>query len=131
MTQSRPGGERSYTDEDVRRRLAAELPSWYLDEGCICRKYRTGGWRASLMVVNAIGHLAEAAFHHPDLQVSYASVTVRLRNHAANGITDKDFALATRIEGFIQWQPGREEGPLEGVPEESHMTYIRYDTPGS
>ena len=39
------------------------------------------------MVVNTVGHLAEAAWHHPDLNVSYAFVTVKLMNHAAKGVT--------------------------------------------
>ena len=51
------------------------------------------------MVVNTVGHLSEAAWHHPDLRVSYAWVEVRLKTHSANGITDKDFSLAAKIEG--------------------------------
>ena len=110
------------------KRLAAELPFWYLDEGHICRKYRTSGWKASLMVANAIGHLAEAAFHHPDLSASYAVVGVKLKNHAADGITDKDFALAARIEALIEWQPGNEAGPLDGIPDDPRLAYIKYDS---
>ena len=50
------------------------------------------------MLVNAIGYLAEAAYHHPDLTVTWGRVTVKLQNHAAGGITDKDFELARKIE---------------------------------
>ncbi len=53
------------------------------------------------MVVNTVGHLVEAAFHHPDLTVSYAFVIVKLMNHAVKGITNKDFELAHKIEGVI------------------------------
>ena len=60
------------------------------------------------MVINTVGHLAEAAWHHPDITASYAWVEVRLQNHAAKGITDKDFALAKKIEEVVQWQPGKE-----------------------
>ena len=94
-------------------RLREELPLWYLENGWIRRRYKTSGWKATLMVVNTVGHLAEAAFHHPDMTVSYAFVIVKLMNHAARGVTDKDFALARKIEEVIQWQPGKEEGPLE------------------
>ena len=55
------------------------------------------------MVVNTVGHLAEATFHHLDLSVSYAFVIVKLMNHAAKGITNKDFELAHKIEEVIQW----------------------------
>ena len=59
------------------------------------------------MVINTVGHLAEAAWHHPDITASYAWVEVRLQNHAAKGITDKDFELAKKIEDVVHWQPGQ------------------------
>ena len=61
------------------------------------------------MVINTVGHLAESAWHHPDITASYAWVEVRLQNHAAKGITDKDFELAKKIEDVVHWQPGKEE----------------------
>jgi 4a-hydroxytetrahydrobiopterin dehydratase len=79
------------------------------------------------MVVNTVGHLAEAAWHHPDLTVSYAFVIVKLMNHAAKGITEKDFALAKKIEEVVQWRPGAEGGPLEGTPDDQRFKYIKYD----
>jgi 4a-hydroxytetrahydrobiopterin dehydratase len=55
---------------------------------------------------------------------------VRLKNHAAKGITDKDFALAKKIEDVVQWQPGQEGGALEGTPaEDMRFAYIKYDKP--
>jgi 4a-hydroxytetrahydrobiopterin dehydratase len=118
----------TYSDEEVAARLQQELPHWYLEDGWIRRKYKTSGWKGTLMVVNTIGHLAEAAWHHPDLAVSYAFVIVKLTTHSARGITDKDFALARKIEEVIQWQPGREEGALEGTPNEDvRFKYIKYD----
>ena len=79
------------------------------------------------MAVNAIGHLAEAAWHHPDLLVSYNSVEVRLMSHDAKGITERDFALAKKIEELIQWRPGEEGGPFSGTPQEPRYAYIKYD----
>lgn len=117
--------ERTYSDDEVKARLARDLPHWRLDGGSICRKYQTADWKSTLMAVNAIGHLAEAAWHHPDLAVSYASVEVRLQNHAAKGITDKDFALAGKIEEIVCWQPGKEGSALEGTPRDH--AYIKYD----
>ena len=75
------------------------------------------------MVVNTIGHLAEAANHHPDLAVSYASVEVRLSTHSAGGITDKDLTLARKIEDVVHWQPAREGGALEGAPAGEYIKY--------
>ena len=73
------------------------------------------------MVVNTVGHLSEAAFHHPDLTVSYAFVIVKLMNHAAKGVTNKDFELARKIEEVIQWQPGEEESSLTGTPSDASL----------
>ncbi len=116
-----------YSEAEIEERLAEELPGWTLKDGWIRRKYKTSGWKGTLMVVNTVGHLAEAAWHHPDLTVSYAFVTVKLMNHAAKGVTAKDFELAKKIEEVILWQPGAEEGsPLEGTPDDQRFKYIKY-----
>ena len=117
-----------YSDIETAEKLKTELPQWYLEDGWIRRKYKTSGWKATLMVVNTVGHLAEAAWHHPDLTVSYAFVIVKLCTHDAKGITDKDFELAKKIEQVIGWQPALEAGALEGTPnEDQRFKYIKYD----
>jgi 4a-hydroxytetrahydrobiopterin dehydratase len=117
-----------YSEQEIIARLKQELPHWFLENGWIRRKYKTSGWKATLMVVNTIGHLAEAAWHHPDLTVSYAFVIVKLCTHDAKDITDKDFELAAKIEQVISWQPALEGGALEGTPnEDARFKYIKYD----
>jgi 4a-hydroxytetrahydrobiopterin dehydratase len=116
------------TPEEIEQRLSQELPHWYFENGWIRRKYRTSGWKATLMVVNTIGHLAEAAWHHPDLSISYAFVIVKLVTHSAKGITEKDFALAKKIESVIQWQPALTNPDiLEGTPDDPRFKYLKYD----
>jgi 4a-hydroxytetrahydrobiopterin dehydratase len=126
--------ERVYSDKEIQLKLASDLPHWFYEGGWIRRKYKTSGWKATLMVVNTIGHLAEAAWHHPDLSVSYAFVVVKLCTHSAKGITDKDFELATKIESVIGWQPAQEAlaqgkvSALEGTPnDDARFKYIKYD----
>ncbi len=119
--------EKTYTDTEVEERLRKDLPKWCLEKGWIRRKYKTNSWKGTLMVINTVGHLAEAAWHHPDITASYAWVEVRLKNHAAKGITDKDFDLAKKIEDVVQWQPGAEGGALEGTPGDQRFAYIKYD----
>jgi 4a-hydroxytetrahydrobiopterin dehydratase len=120
--------ERTYAEEEITARLQRELPHWYHENGRIRRQFRTSGWKSTLMVVNAIGHLAEAAWHHPSLTVSYASVTVSLVTHSAKGVTDNDFALASKIEEVVQWQPSEDQGsPLRGTPDDPRFRYIKYD----
>ena len=129
MTQWRkPTVDEVYTPDEIAARLADELPKWTFEDGWIRRKYKTNGWKGTLMVVNTVGHLAEAAWHLPDLSVSYAFVTVKLTNHAAKGITDKDFELAKKIEEVVMWQPGAAEGSaLEGTPDDQRFKYLKYD----
>ncbi len=125
--------ERVYSDDEVNAKLNLELPHWFLENGWIRRKYKTSGWKGTLMVVNTIGHLAEAAWHHPDLSISYAFVLVKLCTHSAKGITDKDFELAKKIEEVVQWQPHKQlvdgkPSALEGTPnEDARFKYIKYD----
>jgi len=120
--------EHVYTEQEIQEKLSIELPHWYFEDGWIRRKYKTSGWKSTLMVVNTIGHLAEAAWHHPDLTVSYAFVIVKLVTHTAKGVTDKDFLLAKKIEKVIQWQPAKEGGALEGTPNEDvRFKYLKYD----
>ena len=120
--------ERVYSEAEIKTKLEAELPKWFYEEGWIRRKYKTEGWKGTLMVVNTVGHLAEAAWHHPDLTVSYAFVNVKLCTHSAKGITDKDFELAKKIESVVHWQPKKEGGALEGTPnEDQRFRYVKYD----
>jgi 4a-hydroxytetrahydrobiopterin dehydratase len=120
--------ERVYSEDEIAERLGRELPHWRLDGGWIRRKYKTHSWKGTLMLINAVGHLAEAAWHHPDLTASYAWLEVRLQTHTAKGITDKDFELAKKIEEVVQWQPAREGGALEGTPkDDQRFAYIKYD----
>jgi|TARA_B100001094_G_scaffold27053_1_gene22572 4a-hydroxytetrahydrobiopterin dehydratase len=119
--------EKTYTVEEIEGYLKNNLPNWYFENGWIRRKYKTSGWKGTLMVINTIGHLAEVAWHHPDISASYAFVIVKLQNHAAKGITQKDFSLAEKIESVVQWNPSTEDNTLEGTPEDPRFKYIKYD----
>jgi 4a-hydroxytetrahydrobiopterin dehydratase len=118
---------KTYSESEIEQRLGAELPGWTLEAGCLRRKYQTYGWKGTLMVINTVGHLAEAAWHHPDIAASYAWVEVRLMSHDAGGITDKDFDLARKIEDTVTWRPGEEGGALDGTPTDERFAYIKYD----
>jgi 4a-hydroxytetrahydrobiopterin dehydratase len=105
-----------YSDEEIAAELTRHgLGEWFLEEGWIRRKYNTDGWQTTLMLVNAIGYLCEAAWHHADLAVTWGRVIVKLKTHSAGGVTDKDFALARKIEDVVLWRP-EPGGALEGTP---------------
>lgn len=121
--------KRTFTPLEIGERLKADLPRWRYEDGWIRRTYRTNSWKGTLMVINTVGHLAEAAWHHPDITASYAWVEVRLMSHDAKGITARDFALAQKIEEVVLWQPGAVEGsPLEGTPaHDLRFAYLKYE----
>ena len=82
------------------------LDHWFLENGWIRRKLNTDGWPTTLMLVNSIGYVCEAAYHHADLEVTWGRVLVKLNTHSAGGITTKDLEVAKRIEETSLWRPG-------------------------
>ena len=107
--------ERVYGEEVIKTRLLGELQHWRYAGGLLCRTWRTKDWRATMLAAGAVAHLAEAAWHHPEMVLNFASLEVRLNTHSAGGITDKDFELASRIEAVVGWRPDG-EGALDGLP---------------
>jgi 4a-hydroxytetrahydrobiopterin dehydratase len=101
------------SDETNAKLQELKLTDWYLEDGWLRRKYNTDGWPTTLMLVNAIGYLCEAAYHHADLSVTWGKLWVKLMTHSAGGITDKDFAMAKKIEEVVLWRPS---SPLGGNP---------------
>ncbi len=115
---------RIYEEAEATARLAAELPRWEVADGHLRRLFRVQGWKSALLLAGAIGHLAEQAWHHPELRLAWGRVEVRLRTHDPDGITERDFALARRIEAAVAWRPGKGEA-LEGTPGDPRFAYIR------
>ncbi|MAI77002.1 MAG: 4a-hydroxytetrahydrobiopterin dehydratase [Pelagibacteraceae bacterium TMED65] len=115
-----------FNESEINKILEKKLKGWEYDGKWIRKTYKTHSWKSTLMVVNSIGHLAEAAWHHPDLQVSYAFVEVKLMNHSMKGITQLDFDLAKKIDEFVLWNPKNEVSSLEGTPTDPRFAYIKY-----
>jgi 4a-hydroxytetrahydrobiopterin dehydratase len=105
--------EKTYSEAEATRALEKVAP-WRVERGAITRTYETDGWATTLMLVNALGFIAESADHHPDLEVSWSKVTVRLSTHSAGGITEKDVALAREFEHLALWRPAADT-TLRGV----------------
>ncbi len=82
--------------------LLSRLSGWTVEEASghlqLTKTYRFKGFVPAVDFVNLIAPIAEAEGHHPDLLVSYGSVTVKLWTHAAGGLTENDFILAARID---------------------------------
>jgi 4a-hydroxytetrahydrobiopterin dehydratase len=112
-----PENKPTYTEDQIPAKLAEYgLAEWYFEDGWIRRKYNTDGWPQTLMAVNAVGYLCEAAWHHADLSVTWGKLWVKLRTHDAGGITDKDFELARQIEGVVLYRPAEGSALAPGNP---------------
>lgn len=108
---------RPYSDAEIEAKIAEHgLDGWYLEGEWLRRKYNTDGWPTTLMAVNAVGYLCEAANHHADLAVTWGKLWVKLATHSSGGITDKDFALARKIEDTVLWRPDADSA-LDGTPD--------------
>jgi 4a-hydroxytetrahydrobiopterin dehydratase len=83
--------------------IAAELDTvkaWTRDGAEITRQVVRNDFRDALLFVNAVGYLAEQAGHHPDVAISWNTVTLTLSSHSAGGLTAADFALARQIDAL-------------------------------
>jgi 4a-hydroxytetrahydrobiopterin dehydratase len=85
-------------DGQVRDALAG-LDGWERDGDTIVKQFQRASFPDAIAFVVRIGFLAEAANHHPDLDVRWRNVRVALSTHDAGGITEKDVSLAREIEG--------------------------------
>ncbi len=86
-------------DDDIRSALA-DLPGWDRTDDEIAKEYRFANFIESVAFVNRLAERAEAANHHPDLDIRYNRVRVGLSTHSEGGITGKDAALAAEIEAL-------------------------------
>ena len=87
------------SDDEIRTALA-DLPGWEPVDGAITKQYRLGGFPEAVDFVVLLSYDAEAADHHPDLDIRYDKVRVTRRTHSEGGVTSKDVALATVIEAL-------------------------------
>jgi 4a-hydroxytetrahydrobiopterin dehydratase len=87
------------SDEEIEQRLEG-LPGWERDGDAIVKEFDKGDFKGSVDLVNRLLPVAEAMNHHPDLEISWATVTVRLSSHSEGGLTAADFDLAARIDAL-------------------------------
>ena len=87
------------SDEEIEDRLGA-VEGWSRDGDAIVREFERGDFVGSVRFVDAIVGPAEELGHHPDLEISWATVTVRISTHSEGGLTAADFELAGRIDAL-------------------------------
>lgn len=84
------------TDAEISTRLKS-VPEWKLESGELTRTYTFKDFLSALAFVNDLGHIAEKAGHHPDIDIRYNKVRLALVTHDAGGLTAKDFEMAAEF----------------------------------
>jgi len=87
------------TQEQIDAALAG-VPGWKRQDGSIKRTFEHKDFVAAMAFVNKVATAAEAAWHHPDIDIRWNKVTLVLSTHSEGGLTQKDFDLAQQIGAF-------------------------------
>ena len=87
-------------DSDISRQLV-ELPSWTRDGKSIVRKVEAESFLKGIELIAQVAQIAEAADHHPDIDIRWRRITFTLSTHSAGGLTERDFELAAGIEALL------------------------------
>jgi 4a-hydroxytetrahydrobiopterin dehydratase len=88
------------TEAEINEHLQ-KVTGWKQDGDTIQKTYKLPSFPASIAFVTHIGFLAEAAAHHPDIDIRYNKVMIGLSTHDVGGISEKDFALAADIDEIM------------------------------
>lgn len=87
-------------EAEVARELAT-IAGWQREGGEIVRRFQFPDYMAGIEFVNRVARSAEAANHHPDIQIGWRKVTLRLSTHSQGGLTAQDFAMAREIDRLL------------------------------
>lgn len=83
-------------DAEIKEALQS-LPEWYLSQNAIRRDYQFKDFTKAMLFVNQVAEIAEAANHHPDIDIRYNKVMVALTSHDTGGVTKRDIKMANAI----------------------------------
>jgi 4a-hydroxytetrahydrobiopterin dehydratase len=83
---------------DERAEFIAAHPAWKLEGASLVRRYEFRDFVEAFAFVSRVALLSEKALHHPDIQLNWNTVTLRLTTHAAGGLTSRDIDLAVSID---------------------------------
>jgi 4a-hydroxytetrahydrobiopterin dehydratase len=87
------------SDEEIDEKLD-QLGGWERSGEAIVKEFDNGDFKGSVEFVNRLMPEAEDMNHHPDLEISWKTVTVTITTHSEGGLTENDFELARRIDAL-------------------------------
>lgn len=86
-------------DDEIEAKLA-ELDGWERRDAAIVKAFDRGDFVGSVRFVDALVAPAEEMGHHPDVEISWSTVTVTISTHSEGGLTGADFKLAAQIDAL-------------------------------
>ena len=86
-------------DSEIESRLA-DLDGWERAGDAIRKEFKRGDFVGSVKFVDALVEPAEDMGHHPDVEISWDTVTVTITTHSEGGLTANDFELAARLDAL-------------------------------
>ncbi len=89
------------SDAEVQEALSG-LPGWELDDNAIARSFEFKDFKQAWAFMSRVADAAEELDHHPEWTNVYNKVLIRLSTHDAGGLTQRDFKLAAKINGFAE-----------------------------
>ena len=87
------------SDSEIEENLG-RADGWSREGDAISKTFENGDFVGSVKFVDSLVEPAEDMGHHPDLELSWDKVTVKITNHAEGGLTENDFELAKRIDAL-------------------------------
>lgn len=87
------------SDEEITINLT-RLAGWSRGDNCIEKRYVFKNFLRAMSFVNAVAYVAESMNHHPDITIHYNEVILHNWTHVADGLTERDFALAEKIDAL-------------------------------
>jgi 4a-hydroxytetrahydrobiopterin dehydratase len=88
------------SDAEIEARIE-DLVDWTRQGDAIRKTFQLASFAGAIGFVTQVGFLAEAAGHHPDIDIRWRKVTLELTTHDAGGLTQKDFELAAQIDEIL------------------------------
>jgi 4a-hydroxytetrahydrobiopterin dehydratase len=87
------------SDDEIQNRLEP-LEGWKREGDAIRKQFKLDDFKGSVDFVNRLTPVAEEMNHHPDLEISWNTVTVRVSTHSEGGLTENDFELASKVDSL-------------------------------
>tara|TARA_Y100000296_G_scaffold22821_1_gene26978 strand:- start:1163 stop:1516 length:354 start_codon:yes stop_codon:yes gene_type:complete len=97
-------GASPFTKEEVREFLAQLSDQWVVDDDYtkIRVEFKFKNFKKALDFVNAVGEVADAAMHHPDITLGWGYAHLEIQTHSISGLHKADFVLAAKADALYQ-----------------------------